>query len=189
MHRLIKNSAPMMAAVMALLISVSACVTAPTHIRLDPDVRFQTSAIGQGRAVDVTVNTATTSRRLNENQSPFPLEQPATIAVNNALIEGLQKHGFAAQNGNGSDYRVNAEVKADNLVTKDTFTDTITIDIAVQVTMTTPNGSRSKTFNNSIERKVSSAKIGDVAGELNQLMAQVLNRAVNDSELLAFLAQ
>lgn len=174
----------------ALLSAVSACVTAPTHIRLDPDVRFQQTGLGQGRAVDVSIVNATTARRLSEQQHQFPLEQPVNVTVNSAFIEGLQHHGFMPQNGNSSSYQLKAEIlKADNLIDKGTFTDKITIDISIQVTVTTPAGTRTKTFNNGIGREVGgSAKIGDVAGELNQLMAQTLNKAVNDGELLGFLA-
>ncbi len=170
---------------------LSACATAPTHIRLDPDVRYQATGLGQGRVVDVNVINATTPRRLNENQHSFPLEQPASVAVNTAFLDALNRHGFSPQNGAASEYQLKAEIiKADNLIEKGTFTDKISIDIQIQVSVTTPNGTRSRTFNNGISREVGgSAKIGEVAGELNQLMATVLNKAVNDGELLGFLAQ
>jgi uncharacterized lipoprotein YajG len=170
---------------------LSACATAPTHIRLYPDVRVQATGLGQGRVVAVSVVDANTSRSLGAEQHSFPLEQPASVAINDALVDALNRHGFSPQTGVTSDYQLKADViKADNVVTKGTFTDKISIDIQIQVTVTTPSGNRTRTFSNAISRELAgSAKIGDVAGELNQLMAVTLGKAVNDGELLGFLAQ
>lgn len=174
----------------ALLLLLSACATGPTKVLLDPEVLSAGSSLGGGQSVYLEVTSTATDTALSDKQARFALEQPATLPVRNKLATGLARHGFQLMAEPVTRQFQVVVTKADHVISRGLLRDTIAVEIAIQFTASTPAGTRTRTFTDKRSREVGGqATIGEVSGELNQALGQVLARALNDADLIAFLGQ
>jgi uncharacterized lipoprotein YajG len=169
---------------------LTACATGPTRVLLDPEVLSGNSTLGAGQAVELIVSGNPSEAPLFDNQSRFGLDRPATVPARTRVASGLAKHGFQIVEQTAERQFQVIVLKSDHVITRGVLRDTIVVETAIQFTAMTPAGSRTRTFNDKRSREVGGrATLGEVSGEMNQSLGHVLGRALNDAELIAFLAQ
>ncbi len=177
--------------VSSLLLGLSACAQAPTRLLLDPDVPTANSAIGSGQLIALSVSGTPEGQRLGDSQSRFALEKPAAPVVQAKLQELLPQHGFQVGGPTDSMRQLRVTViAADHVINKGIVRDNIRVKVALQFTAETESGTLTRNYEDSREQEVAGrANIGEAGGVLNQSLGSVLRRALNDGELMAFLAR
>jgi len=180
--------APVLTLLLSLLLT--ACANGPSKLLLDPEVRSMESRLGNGHSVQLDVSGNPTVAALQEGQSRFELERPATVTVREKVATGLMRHGFQIADA-GADRQFTVELlKADHVVSRGIVRDTINVETELRFNAITPAGTRSRTFTDKRSREVGGrATLGEVSGELNQSLGHVMARGLNDAELMAFLSQ
>ncbi|HEX4909403.1 MAG TPA: YajG family lipoprotein [Permianibacter sp.] len=173
-----------------LTLFLAACANGPSKMLLDPEVRSMESQLGSGHSVQLQVSGNPTAAALQEGQSRFELERPATVTVREKVATGLMRHGFQLADA-GVDRRFVVEVlKADHVVSRGIVRDTINVETELRFSAITPAGTRTRAFVDKRSREVGGrATLGEVSGELNQSLGHVMARGLNDAELMAFLSQ
>lgn len=175
---------------LASAVLLTACMTGPTRVLLDPEVLSAGSSLGGGQLVQLTASGTPADTALSDGQSRFALEKPAMVPARERIATGLIRHGFQLADGSQARLFNVVVLKADHVVTRGVLRDTIAVETSIQFTATTPNGTRTRTFSDKRSREVGGrATLGEVSGEMNQSLGQVLARALNDAELIAFLGQ
>lgn len=175
--------------VLITALSLVACAGTPEHVQLDPQVTGATTGIGAGQNVKLVVTGASTTPALIDGQFRYALQQPATETIKGKLREGLLRHGFNVDDFGESSRQLTVSVlRADNTVTEGMVKDTMHVDIALQLTATTSQGTLTRTFNdNRVQEVAGDATVEEVGGVMNNALSQVLARALSDTELLQFL--
>lgn len=172
-----------------LSLALLACAKAPLYFRLDPELTVVSSGIGQGKSVALQVIDSSKAATLADNQTRYLLETPAQQVLQRKLTDALRSQGFLVVDKAERVLEVRI-VKADHIISKGMVTDNIAIEQSLSFTAKTAAGTQTRSFNDARNRDVGgNAKIGELAGDMNQSLGSVLNRALSDSELLPFLAK
>lgn len=174
-----------------LLLLLSACAHAPQYIRLDPPLHLTSTKVEQSRTVLLKITDSNVLPKLGENQTRIELEQPLNQVLRNIVRNALTDRGFVVIESGDADRQLVLNItQGGHVITKGLITDNIAISIALQFTVTTPAGTRTRAFNDNRNRDVGgNAKIGEVAGDLNLAFGDVLSKALNDAEILQALSK
>lgn len=167
-----------------------ACAGTPERVQLDPQVTGASTGIGAGQNVKLVVTGASAEPTLIDGQFRYALQQPATETIKGKMREGLLRHGFNVDDFGQSSRQLTVKVmRTDNTVTEGMVKDTMQVDVSLQLTATTDQGSLTRTFNdNRVQEVAGDATVEEVGGAMNNALSQVLARALSDAELLQFLS-
>ncbi len=176
--------------VLALGLGLGACASSTSKMLVDPEVIASKSSLGAGQTVQLQVSSQPGAVAVGDGHNRYDLEKPLADTVRDKLALGLMGHQFQVGAGTGERQFIVSIEKADHLISRAVLRDTISVETRITFTAMTPAGSRSRTLNDKREREVGgTATLGEVAGEVNQSVGHVLAKALNDAELMAFLAQ